>query len=353
WEQRKLGKLAEQFKSGINIKAENIYKTGKFPVYGGNGIRGYTNTYNHDGNFALIGRQGALSGNMNYSVGKAYFTEHAIAVKANRENDTKFLFYLMNKLKLGKWVTQSAQPGLAVGVITEIRTSIPNKNEQDKISHFFTHFDNTITLHQRKLDLLKQLKQGFLQQMFPQKEAKVPRVRFANFEGEWEQCKLEQVIEKQIKGKAHLEKLSKGNVEYLDASRLNGGKALFTNGVKNVEKNDILILWDGSKAGTVYTGFSGALGSTLKAYRTNIDSRFVYHFLKSQQKIIYENYRTPNIPHVQKDFLEIFEINISPLEEQQRIGLFFKQLDETLILYQLQIDKLKKCKTAFLQKMFI
>ena len=74
WEQRKLGEMAKEFKSGISLKAEYIYKFGNYPVYGGNGVRGYTNTYNHDGDFALIGRQGALSGNMNFSVGKAYFT---------------------------------------------------------------------------------------------------------------------------------------------------------------------------------------------------------------------------------------------------------------------------------------
>lgn len=166
WELRKLRETAKEFKSGMNIKAEDIYKTGSFPVFGGNGIRGYTNTYNHDGEFALIGRQGALSGNMNYSIGKAYFTEHAIAVKASEENDTKFLFYLMYKLELGRWVTQSAQPGLAVGTILEIKHLLPIRDEQKKISQFFTVLDQTIALHQRQLDLLKETKKAFLQKMF-------------------------------------------------------------------------------------------------------------------------------------------------------------------------------------------
>ncbi|MGO2940467.1 MAG: restriction endonuclease subunit S, partial [Pseudolactococcus laudensis] len=174
WEQRKLGEMAKEFKSGISLKAEYIYKFGKYPVYGGNGVRGYTNTYNHDGDFALIGRQGALSGNMNFSVGKAYFTEHAVAVKANDKNDTKFLFYLMTKLKLGKWVTQSAQPGLAVGTVVSIKVLVPNKNEQIKIANLFNDIDSTIALHQRKLDLLKEQKKGYLQKMFPKNGAKVP-----------------------------------------------------------------------------------------------------------------------------------------------------------------------------------
>lgn len=81
WEQRKLGEVTEEFKSGTFIAANDIEESGEYPVYGGNGLRGYSDIYNHDGEFALIGRQGALCGNMNYSVGKAYFTEHAVAIK--------------------------------------------------------------------------------------------------------------------------------------------------------------------------------------------------------------------------------------------------------------------------------
>lgn len=107
-------------------------------------------------------------------------------------------------------------------------------------------------------------------------EKKVPELRFAGFSDDWEERKLKDVVEKQIKGKAQFEKLEQGDVEYLDASRLNGGKAILTNGIKDVTLDDILILWDGSNAGTVYHGFEGVLGSTLKAYRTSADSKFVY-----------------------------------------------------------------------------
>lgn len=97
WEQRKLGECCQEFKSGSFIPASDIGDVGKYPVYGGNGLRGFSSEYNHDGEFALIGRQGALCGNMNYSVGRAYFTEHAIAVQANKTADTKFLYYLLKK----------------------------------------------------------------------------------------------------------------------------------------------------------------------------------------------------------------------------------------------------------------
>ena len=150
WEQRKLYEVSAEFKSGEFIQAKDIENTGTYPVYGGNGLRGYTDHYNHDGEYALIGRQGALCGNMNYSFGKAYFTEHAVAARANQNNDTCFLFYLLGTMNLGQYSGQSAQPGLAVGKVVELEQKFPQKSEQEQISSFFRSLDDLITLHQRK-----------------------------------------------------------------------------------------------------------------------------------------------------------------------------------------------------------
>lgn len=150
WEQRKLGELSSEFKSGDFISASEIAETGKYPVFGGNGLRGFTDRYNHDGEYALIGRQGALCGNVNYSVGKSYFTEHAIAVKAGKANETRFLYYLFSTMNLGQYSGQSAQPGLAVGNLIELENVVPNKAEQSKISSILTALDTLITLHQRE-----------------------------------------------------------------------------------------------------------------------------------------------------------------------------------------------------------
>ena len=166
WEQRKLEDVTSEFKSGSFIAAAEIEETGEYPVYGGNGLRGYSETYNHDGEFALIGRQGALCGNMNYSTGEAYFTEHAVAVKANDLANTKFLYYLLDKMNLGQYSDQSAQPGLAVGKIIKLKNMFPSKEEQDRIGDYFTNFDHLITLHQRKCEELKKIKQSMLQKMF-------------------------------------------------------------------------------------------------------------------------------------------------------------------------------------------
>ena len=141
--------MCDEFQSGKSIKASEITASGCYAVYGGNGFRGYTNTYNHDGDFALIGRQGALCGNMNFSSGKAYFTEHAVAVHGNNDNDTLFLYYLLDLMNLGQYSGQSAQPGLAVNKIIQLTTKVPNIAEQKQISSYFKSLDTLITLHQR------------------------------------------------------------------------------------------------------------------------------------------------------------------------------------------------------------
>ena len=166
WEQRKLGELCDVFRSGEFIKASDIYVDGAFPVYGGNGLRGHADRFNYDGNYALIGRQGALCGNMNFSSGKAYFTEHAVAVHANDNNNTRFLFYLLDTMNLGQYSAQSAQPGLAVNKLITLPALCPSKLEQETIAEFLTRIDRLITLHQRKLERLQNIKKACLEKMF-------------------------------------------------------------------------------------------------------------------------------------------------------------------------------------------
>ena len=166
WEQRKLGDLCVEFRSGEFISASDITETGEYPVFGGNGLRGFTDRFNHDGEYTLIGRQGALCGNVNFAVGKSYFTEHAIAVRADKKNQTRFLYYLFSTMDLGQYSGQSAQPGLAVGNLVELKSTLPDKQEQEKISGVLTALDTLITLHQRKLEKLQNIKKACLEKMF-------------------------------------------------------------------------------------------------------------------------------------------------------------------------------------------
>ena len=161
----------------------------------------------------------------------------------------------------------------------------------------------------------------------------IPKLRFPGFTGAWEQRRLGEVIVSEHKGKVK-SSMKGGNTNYLETNYLNGGIAQKVNVRADVSKNDVLILWDGSKAGTVYHGFEGALGSTLKAYVPKCSGDFLYQILKKDQDKIYQRYRTPNIPHVIKNFTEKFIVLIPDVREQEKIAEFFNQLDSLIALHQ-------------------
>lgn len=128
-----LKSLCTRFSSGDRIDSKKISEKGKYPVFGGNGIRGYSDIYNFNGRCAIIGRQGANCGNVKYFDGKAYMTEHAVVVESNNTNDIGYLSCKMKLMDLGKYQGQSAQPGLSVKIISELKVEVPNLETQQKI----------------------------------------------------------------------------------------------------------------------------------------------------------------------------------------------------------------------------
>ncbi|MGZ7898434.1 restriction endonuclease subunit S [Ligilactobacillus salivarius] len=228
----------------------------------------------------------------------------------------------------------------------------PTIDEQRKLGKLFIILNNTIQLHERKYEELTLIKKALLQKLFPKKDGFKPEVRYKNFNDAWEQRKLGEVIISEHKGKVK-SIMKGGNTNYLETNYLNGGTAQKVDAIADVSKDDVLILWDGSKAGTIYHGFEGALGSTLKAYVPKYSGDFLYQILKKNQDKIYQSYRTPNIPHVIKNFTEKFNVSIPTIIEQQEIGDFFKQLDSLITLHRRKLEKLKQLKKFLLQNMFI
>ena len=166
WTEQTLSELCSEFRSGRNISATLIHQNGNYPVYGGNGIRGYCNQYSHDGEYVVVGRQGALCGNVRLIQGKNYLSEHAIAVQANEANETKFLLYLLDYMKLGQYSDQGAQPGLAVNKLLRLKCMVPDKQTQIKIASFLMSFDFQISTQERMLMLLNNQRRALLQQLF-------------------------------------------------------------------------------------------------------------------------------------------------------------------------------------------
>ena len=263
---------------------------------------------------------------------------------------------------------------LEIDSFYQIKIATPSIKEQEKIGSFFKHLDSTISLHQRKLDLLKEQKKGYLQKMFPKNGAKVPELRFAGFADDWEERKL-----------------SSGLREYTDRVIVEDDKEYYQISVRN---NFGGITLRGSKMGnkigrkrqakinltkypqtlifTRQTVEQGGIGwvdkycdgaiVTENMPTISLDtSVFSKYFLTNlfQTRIFYKNAILDNVEggsaqiaiHESK-FLSS-TLLFPNLDEQEKIGQFFKQLDNTITLHQRKLDLLKEQKKGFLQKMFV
>ena len=188
WEVKRLGEICTHFKSGTTITAKEITEEGLYPVYGGNGLRGYSNTYTHNGDYILIGRQGALCGNINFVCGKSYISEHAIAVQT--DEDMRWLRYKLENWNLNRFSESSAQPGLSVEKLVRYKLTVPTLNEQIGIATILQLWDTAIEKQSELIEKLKLRKRALMQQLLTGKK------RLPACSGEWKRIKLGDIAER-------------------------------------------------------------------------------------------------------------------------------------------------------------
>ena len=373
WEQRKLGDVAQEFKSGNSLKADEIDITGDYPVYGGNGLRGYTSTYNHDGEYALIGRQGALCGNMNYSAGKAYFTEHAVVVKADENNDTRFLYYMLDTMNLGQYSDQSAQPGLAVNKLVKLENSFPKKEEQQQIGAYFRSLDHLITLHQKKSEQLTILKKYMMQKMFPQNGSDKPEIRFDGFTDDWEQRKFGETVIIERGGSPRpidafitddengLNWVKIGDAPEQGNYITKTAEKIRPEGLKKtreVHPGD-LILSNSMSFGRPYImAIDGCIHDgwlLIRDEEKRYDLKFLCQMLGTEQMLA--QYRAmaagSTVNNLNKELVGNTEVKVPSIAEQAKIGEYFSKVDDLITLHQQKCDELRNAKKFMLQNMFI
>ncbi|MDK4373599.1 restriction endonuclease subunit S [Enterococcus faecium] len=264
--------------------------------------------------------------------------------------------------------TGTALKQLPIKQLKDVPVPIPGIDEQDRIGSFFVNLDTTIALHQRKLDLLKETKKGFLQKMFPKNGAKVPEIRFPGFTEDWEQRKFKEFSKKT--GKKNTKDLdfpaySVSNkaglisqTEQFDGSRLDD---LEKTNYKFVEPNEFAYNPARVNVGSIAFNNLGMTVIVSSLYvvvkmSEDLDNEFILQFIKSptfikevkrntegsvREYLFYENFANIKFPFTRNK------------EEQQKIGNFFKQLDDTITLHQRKLDLLKETKKGFLQKMFV
>ncbi|OER03247.1 restriction endonuclease subunit S, partial [Listeria monocytogenes] len=261
----------------------------------------------------------------------------------------------------------TGQHVLSLKKFKNIVAMFPSEGEQKKIGSFFKQLDDTIALHQRKLDTLKQMKKGLLQQMFPKSEEDVPKIRFADFDEEWYQRKLGEEFEKINErndgsfGKTHW--ISVAKMYFVEPNKV------LSNNIDTrtyvMRKGDIAF------EGHSNTDFKfgrfvandigpGIVSELFPVYRhkTNYDNNYWKNAIQLEHIMapIYSKSITSSGNSSNKLDSKHFlnqKIYIADFEEQEKIGSIFKQLDNTIILYQNKLNKFDILKKAYLQTMFI
>ena len=363
---RKNGTLvlrSSNIQSGEIINADNVYVSSD-KATSENVRSGDIIVVVRNGSRSLIGKHAMVKGEMPNTVIGAFMSgmhsEHSTFVNA-----------LLDTPKFGKEIEKNM--GATINQITgamfsKMNFKIPSGIEQDYIGTFFYSIDSLITLHQHKLDKLKNLKKSYLAELFPAEGERVPKRRFPGFEGEWEGKKLEE-LGKVITGNTP----STSNVSYWSTSSkghtwvtptdINDVLICYSErhlsdlgwlAARTVPENSVLITSIASIGKNTINTIPVAFNQQINAIvPQNHNSYFILSAMSRYEKQFKNLAGQTATAIINKLTFEKFEIPVPPIREQEIIGDFFQKLDKSISLQQEKLDKLKDLKKAYLNELFV
>jgi len=343
--------------AGKFVSAEDIHEEStQYPYrcFGGNGIRGYVSRTNRIGEFPIIGRQGALCGNINFASGEFYATEHAVVVESFGGTDPIWARYLLEQLNLNQYATATAQPGLSVKTINEVSIPVPPTCEQHKISKAVSRYLDLIeSIHdfeqglRAETDLVKSriLDLAIHGKLVPQDQNDEPAIELLrrinpdftpsdNLHYEetlplgWSLCRLEDILEYE-QPQAYIVKSTDYSEEY-ETPVLTPGKSFilgYTNESDGICNTLPVIIFDDFTTESKYVDFPFKVkSSAMKILRVKgeIDIRYVTFFM-SITRLTGDSHKRYWISEYSK-----LCIPLPPLQEQKRIVAKIVELNEQL-----------------------
>ena len=358
WEQRKLSNIVDVC-SGRDYKHLN---DGDIPVYGTGGyMLSVSEALSEKDDAIGIGRKGTIDNP--FILRAPFWTVDTLFYCVPKDNyDLNFTYCVFQNINWKSKDESTGVPSLSKTTINNIEVMTPTPAEQKKIGDYFTALDNLITLHQRKLDNLKNIKKSMLQKLFPKKGEKHPEVRFKGFTGDWEQRELGDVF-KEYSEKNHL-KLppltiiqGKGTILREESDRnLQYDKANLA-GYKLVRKNDLIVHLRSFEGGLEKANTDGIVSPAYHMFHgDNTDTRFYYPFFRSKRFI--DSLLKPHVYGIRDgksidiEGMKTIIIPVPSYEEQRRIGDFIESMDNLITLHQRKLDNLNNIKKGFLQQMF-
>ncbi|HJA97945.1 MAG TPA: restriction endonuclease subunit S [Candidatus Alistipes faecavium] len=359
WEVKRLGEICTYFKSGEGITSKDISENGQYPVYGGNGLRGYTDKkYTHDGAYILIGRQGALCGNINYVTGKCYISEHAIAVQT--KGDLSWLRYKLDFWNLNRYSESSAQPGLSVEKLVRYKLTVPPLAEQRKIAEVLGVWDEAIEKQARLIEKLDLRKRALMQRLLSAK------LRLPGFSEPWQKVKFCELFTKSIKT---ADPLKKYEVLSVTKEGIVAQKSYFNKDIASedtskyivVERGDLamsgLNFWMGSCH--ILTNFNeGIISPAYKVFKVNEHNNidFIRDFVRSSMflqalqgcSVIGASIVRRNLD---KEMLYEWIFKIPSLKEQTAIAEVLTAADREIELAKEKLERLRRQKRGLMQQL--
>lgn len=301
-----------------------------------------------NGSRSLIGKHAAIKKPMENTVIGAFMTgiHSETSSFINALLDTRQFEIEIHK-NLGATINQ-----ITTGNFKKMEFNFPTKFEQEKTGSFFKELDDTITLQQQLLDDYKQLKKAMLQKMFPQKGESVPRIRFARFTDDWEQKEM-----------GELAKIKTGKKDVQDADE-NGIYPFYirSDEIKKINSYSfdgeaILVPGEG-RLGDIIHYIKGKFDFHQRVYKISdfdgVSALYLLYFMKLNFKRHAMKYTVKaTVDSLRLPMLKEFKILLPKLAEQEKIGNYFKQLDETIVLHEKKLETYQNLKKAMLQKMFV
>ncbi len=272
-----------------------------------------------------------------------------------------------------KLISTGTQQNLNAQKVKKFRIDFPKRREeQAKIGSFLEKLDNLITLHQRKLELLTQLKKAYLQKLFPRTGQKLPEIRFANFQGDWEQCKLGTVANyrrgsfPQPYGKSEWYG-GVGAMPFVQVADVSKDMKLVRETKQTISKlaqpmsifankNSVLVTLQGSIGRVAITQYEAFIDRTVlifESYKEKIDSVFWAYIIN--QKFAEEAKMAPGgtIKTITKEALSDFDLILPEYMEQKKIGDYLQRLDNLITLHQQKLNAVGSMKKSWLSKLFV
>ena len=373
WEQRKLGEITNSYSGGTPSVGIDEYYDGKIPFIRSGEINSESTEFfltetglnNSSAKMVNVGDilyalYGATSGEVGVSRICGAINQAILAIIPDNGYDTYFIMQWLRREKQNIVSTylQGGQGNLSGTIVKDLTIDFPNTYiEQEKIGGFFRNLDNLITLHQRKLDKMKELRKAFLNLIFSQK------LRFRGFDQSWRKLKIEDCfserVERSEKGELISVTVNFGIVKAHSLDRKDNSSENKSN-YKIVRKDDIaynsMRMWQGASGISLYEGILSPAYTVIIPKQGVSSLFFSYEFkLKKMLQTFQVNSQglTSDTWNLKFPLLRNIVVEAPEYEEQEKVGIFFKKLDNLITHHQDKINQLTKLKTTFLKNMFI